>query len=107
MSDTVIALSTLKSICLCGMCTTGANKDGGCAKCERKITKDVAIEALEKQVPKLAEFIDLFKKFQCPSCLETYDACYDEETGEPSLWFNHCPECGQRIATKDWSDSNE
>jgi predicted RNA-binding Zn-ribbon protein involved in translation (DUF1610 family) len=67
------------------------------AKCLR-----IAVSALEKQIPKLSEYIETFGKFKCPSCGEMYDAVYDEETGEPSLWFSHCPDCGQLVMTKDY-----
>jgi predicted RNA-binding Zn-ribbon protein involved in translation (DUF1610 family) len=60
-----------------------------------------AIEALEKQVPKLTECIEPFEKYECPSCGEMYNAAFDDETGEPKIWFNYCPECGQAVISKD------
>ena len=70
-----------------------------------------AIYALEKQIPKLAPYIEPFGKFKCPSCDEMYDACYDDETGEPKVWFNYCPECGQSVICKDqaidWGNKDE
>lgn len=75
---------------------------------DRDQWKAEAIKAMaqlgEMKLPKLAEYIEPFTqvgKFKCPSCGEMYDACYDEETGEPKIWFNHCPECGQFVTAKD------
>lgn len=49
MSEIKIAIKTLESLNLCGNCTTGAEKEGGCAACERKLTKDLAIQALQEK----------------------------------------------------------
>ena len=49
---------------------------------------DIAIKALEKQVPKKP--IDKLMYIECPSC---------ENVGIEDC--NYCPECGQRL---DWSE---
>lgn len=56
--------------------------------------KDMAIEALEKQVPKKVnnyeKACDIYG--DCPTCGQWYSF----EKGNP---FNYCPECGQAL---DW-----
>lgn len=58
-----------------------------CNSCENK----VAIEALEKQIPKSGN-VGFAKFCECPKCE------WIIETLEP---FNYCPNCGQAI---DWSE---
>ena len=50
---------------------------------------DMAIEALEKQIPKKAELYD--EDLICPVC------------GADVEWKRYCEECGQRIGTGDES----
>lgn len=50
---------------------------------------DVAIEALEKQMPKKAELC--YEDLICPVC------------GSDVEWKRYCEECGQRIDTGDES----
>ena len=52
---------------------------------------DIAIQALEKQIPKKP--IDRCMYEECPTC------------GNVEIVFcKHCPDCGQRL---DWRDENE
>ena len=51
---------------------------------------DMAIEALEKQMPKKAE-LDVYDELICPVC------------GSDVEWKRYCEECGQRIDTGDES----
>lgn len=52
---------------------------------------DMAIEALEKQIPKKPS------KLNCPHC--------DFDGIDNSWWvFPHCPKCGRAI---DWSDEDD
>ena len=58
-----------------------------------RIAKNMAIEALEKQIPKMVprEYDD---EFICPSCgktTEDYNVAY----------LRFCPECGQKLKWKD------
>ena len=60
---------------------------------------DVAIEALEKQIPKKPKLVNedytmdgiWVKDFECPSC------------GNPYVDDSYCQTCGQRL---DWSNTN-
>ena len=58
---------------------------------------DVAIEVLEKQIPK-KPVIDLSKSLRdrCPSCGNVVFTLYDDETK-----FPHCQWCGQKL---DWEE---
>ncbi len=65
-------------------------------KAEKNIAIDMAIQALEKQVPKkvTGEYED---EPLCPCCLEVIDG-YNVEI------IKHCPECGQAI---DWGVTSD
>lgn len=61
----------------------------------------LAIQALEKQVPKKMiktphAHIDLTLMYRCPSCDTEYNRFYENK--------KYCMECGQKL---DWSDTNE
>ena len=70
--------------------------------------EDVAIWALEKQIPKKPDTetinrgidvsgeYDIDNNYICPSC-KSVVGDYESE----DIWFKHCPECGQNI---DWSN---
>jgi len=61
---------------------------------------DLAIEALEKQIPKKPEYTDEYCDFAyCPNC-EKGEFEFDTNTWE----MKYCYECGQAI---DWSDDND
>lgn len=55
------------------------------------IAFEIAISALEKQIPKK---LDLDDGVYCPCCLHEFKANYDTTS--------YCPNCGQAI---DWSDT--
>ena len=63
---------------------------------------DIAIEALEKQLPKRPNFSGdgyapdgtfVYDMWECPCCGEEYEVDYDE--------YDYCPNCGQRLV---WSE---
>lgn len=66
---------------------------------------DVAIQALEKQIPKKPTYDGdgyapdgtfVWDEWICPCCGTRYEVDYDEH--------DFCPNCGQKI---DWSDEDE
>ena len=67
-----------------------------CAKCE----VNLAIEALEKQIPEIPDYEGdgyangelVYDTWICPRCGRHYEIDYDH--------YVYCPECGQLI---DWS----
>lgn len=62
---------------------------------------DMAVAALEKQIPKKVIFgHDEQDAICCPNC-ETEIAMMDEYRYE-SVFYKHCPNCGQKL---DWSDT--
>ena len=65
----------------------------------------VAIEALEKQIPKKPKETDAYPhRLYCPTCHWTF--CFNKENADGYRMmhmFTYCPECGQAI---DWSDNN-
>ena len=64
----------------------------------------MAIEALEKQVPKEPDYEGdgywdgelVYDTWICPNCGKDYEVGYDN--------YKYCPECGQAI---DWSEEDE
>jgi len=51
---------------------------------------EIAIEALEKQIPERLKREKILHTHLCPEC------------GLPAVaWLNYCPKCGQKI---DWSE---
>lgn len=71
---------------------------GGIIPQKRAEALDVAIQALEKQIPKKPIENDT-NSFDCPCC--KYDLKTD--TGNPfgDYFLSYCDNCGQKI---DWSD---
>lgn len=66
---------------------------------------NIAISALEKQIPKKPDLIGdgyddngnlIYDTWICPCCETQYELDYDD--------YKFCPECGQAI---DWSDLKE
>ena len=65
---------------------------------------DMAIAALEKQIPKKADlegdgYSDgqlVYDTWICPNCEKRYEVDYEK--------YDHCPNCGQKI---DWSEVEE
>lgn len=67
-------------------------KDGKCGdNCPECNAMELAISALEKQIPKK---LDLDGGVYCPCCLHEFKANYNTTS--------YCPNCGQAI---DWSDT--
>lgn len=63
---------------------------------------NIAIEALEKQLPKKPTYEGdgyapdgtfVYDTWECPNCGECYEVDYDD--------YDYCPNCGQRI---DWEE---
>lgn len=63
---------------------------------------NTAIEALEKQLAKRADFEGdgyapdgtfVYDTWECPNCGECYEVDYDD--------YDYCPQCGQKL---DWSE---
>lgn len=62
---------------------------------------EMAIEAIEKQIPKSwirNEYFDGECTWQCPSCKEEYVLI---EGGVLENGYSYCPSCGQKL---DWED---
>ena len=69
----------------------------------RKLYAELAISALDKQIPKKVELEGdgydengnlIYDTGYCPNCRHIFEVDYDAT--------EHCPECGQAL---DWSDS--
>lgn len=67
---------------------------------------DVAIQALEKQIPKKPTYEGdgyapdgtlVYDTWICPCCGKRYEVDYDD--------YTYCPNCGQKIDL-DWSDND-
>lgn len=65
--------------------------------------EDLAIKALEKQIPKKPDFEGdgyddkgsiIYDTWICPCCEERYEVYYDN--------YKHCPNCGQAL---DWGET--
>ena len=71
---------------------------------ERKEALKLAIEALEKQIPKKPDFEGdgywdgelVYDTWICPCCEKKYEVDYEE--------YDYCPNCGQNL---DWREQNE
>lgn len=63
---------------------------------------DMAVSALEKQVPKTPKYEGdgyadgelVYDTWICPNCGEHYEVGYDN--------YDYCPNCGQHIKHEDW-----
>ena len=64
---------------------------------------DMAIQALEKQIPKKPIRHTAWENFKCPACGSTEIVQYDTEYREydKDCKFEYCSDCGQHL---DWSD---
>ncbi len=84
------------------------NKIDGEIPIDDKTALEMAIQALEKQIPKKVkrEFatmggcITCFETDVCPACGKDF---YIEDLGQ-TMYCSFCPDCGQAL---DWSDENE
>ena len=70
--------------------------------CSFENAYEMAIQALEKQIPKKPTYEGdgyapdgtfIWDEWLCPSCGKRYEIDYDD--------YDYCPNCGQKI---DWSD---
>lgn len=63
----------------------------------------LAIQALEKQIPKKPIRHAVWEDFKCPACGSTEIRPYDTEYREydKDCEFEYCSDCGQKL---DWSD---
>ena len=80
------AKNVIKGMIFCGLCTTG-----DCNTCIKKIAKDSAIEAIEKQISKepIYKPVDvIYQRAHCPTC--------GKELYEWNFQALHCS-CGQRL----------
>lgn len=73
---------------------------GGIIPQKRAEALDVAIQALEKQIPKKV-VKDGEQSYKCPCC----GGCAKTETGDSFIDYrlDYCDGCGQKL---DWSDSD-
>ena len=64
---------------------------------------DMAIQALEKQMPKKPIRHTAWENFKCPACGSTEIVQYDTEYREydKDCKFEYCSDCGQHL---DWGD---
>lgn len=61
---------------------------------------EVAIQALEKQVPKKVESFNNLNETRCPECRFVFG--YSIELGEyDGEYYNYCVDCGQKL---DWGN---
>ena len=69
-----------------------------------QVAFDMAIKALEKQIPKKPDFEGdgyadgqlVYDTWICPHCEKKYEVDYEE--------YDFCPNCGQKL---DWGEQNE
>lgn len=76
----------------------------GIKRCEQHNESiDMAIKALEKQIPKKPIRHAVWEDFKCPACGSTEIRPYDTEYREydKNCEFEYCSDCGQKL---DWSD---
>ena len=64
---------------------------------------DMAIQALEKQIPKKPIRHTAWENFKCPACGSAEIVQYDTEYREydKDCKFEYCSDCGQKL---DWGD---
>lgn len=81
----------------------GIRPRGGIIPQKRAEALDVAIQALEKQIPKKPIRHTAWEDFKCPACGSTEIRPYDTEYREydKDCKFEYCSDCGQKL---DWSD---
>ena len=105
MSMTEIeAIEVLKQPCYCDYDLSATIEDCDISSCDKRDAFKLAINALEKQIPKKPTleadgYSDgqlIYDTWICPYCEKRYETEYDN--------YDYCPNCGQAI---DWSDWNE
>ena len=71
----------------------------------RKMYAELAIEALEKQIPKKINYVKKYygSPYQCPICEaeQTKIEFMSTDGSEPKEKHSHCWNCGQKL---DWSE---
>lgn len=75
---------------------------GGCCSSDKEyIAAHIAIEAIEKQIPRKPKYSgnDEQDTVYCPSCGFTFGFC--DEVHYFSINPSYCEECGQKL---DWSE---
>lgn len=97
------AIKYAKDTCYCAGCPIDMSSIGDedpCSSCKHREFFELAIEALEKQIPKKVVYVHPLQEddggdYMCPSCQRgtVYDA-YGRESA-------FCPYCGQAL---DWSE---
>lgn len=75
---------------------------GNCDKCEVTIAYDMAIKALEKQIPKKP--ISEERYYICPCCRGDLGVSDDDIFVYELPTPKYCGDCGQAL---DWSDTDE
>lgn len=84
----------------------GIRPRGGIIPQKRAEALDVAIQALEKQIPKKPTYEGdgyapdgtlVYDTWICPRCGKRYEVDYDD--------YTYCPNCGQKIDL-DWGDND-
>lgn len=84
----------------------GIRPRGGIIPQKRAEALDVAIQALEKHIPKKPTYEGdgyapdgtlVYDTWICPCCGKRYEVDYDD--------YTYCPNCGQKIDL-DWSDND-
>lgn len=66
---------------------------------------DIAIQVLEKQVPKtVTHEATLIKCCTCPTCKNVIDKFEQFGEAKVRVTYNYCHFCGQKL---DWSEPNE
>ena len=79
---------------------------GGIIPQKRAEALDIAIQALEKQIPKKPIMKQYFEDLEdeylcCPTCGEILT---DRIPADNKTFYFHCMNCGQKF---DWSDDND
>ena len=77
---------------------------GNCDKCEVTIAYDMAIKALEKQIPKQSKYEDVDNVYGAikRTCTACGDVCMVSKGAKP--YEHYCRQCGQAL---DWSGDCE
>ena len=65
---------------------------------------DLAISALEKQIPKKIIYDYGLNETRCPRCNTIFGYAYEEDETEDMYYAPYCYECGQCL---DWEVENE
>lgn len=72
-----------------------------CNKCEGSIAYNMAIESLEKQIPKMIIYQESEKCYKCPTCKTPADMDNDDLYVYGIEPPKYCDKCGQAL---DWGE---